>query len=264
MIGTAWWTFVASTIILLSTALGIALDWKEHGVRKKRMRKALVVLAFLGWIVSYFFARQGSIEAWDSNSKVAALIQEIKTLENNNQQDYERSQNQLRYLNDQLSDLRSQVKTQELKKNIGDLQKQLSVALQPKPAPILEPSFYTIEKFVEPIRETTLKLTGNFVTVEFYVFNNSDVVAINGSVHLRICMSCKFAKEPEGFHKIPGAPDWDRQYDFQQIYPRAALQRLTADIVPPPTGDSFQIAVMAVCHTCPPQKARDFKVTVQR
>jgi hypothetical protein len=144
------------------------------------------------------------------------------------------------------------------------LQQKLSIALQPKPTAILEPSFWTIEKFVDPIRETTIKLTENFVTVEFYVFNNSDVVAINGSVHFRICMACKFAKEPQEFHKIPGSPDWDRQYDFQQIYPRAALQRLSADVVPPPAGDSFQIEVMAVCHTCPPQEPQRFKVTVQR
>src|SRR5207302_6622416 len=127
MIGTTWWTFVASTIILLSTVLGIALDWNEPGIRKKRMRKVLVGLAVVGWLVSYFFARQGSIEAQDNNSKLTRLTKEIETLESSNVKDYERSQRQLRYLNDQLSDLRSQVKTQELKKHITDLQKQLSV-----------------------------------------------------------------------------------------------------------------------------------------
>ncbi len=205
------------------------------------------------------------VERDSDKLQIAGLNQTIETEIKNNETQYARHQQELHRLQDQLSDLKKDIATEELRKKMTALQGRLDKALVPTPTAVLEPSFWTIEKFVEPISETTVKLgTANFATVEFYVFNKSDVVALNGGVHLRICMACKFAKEPQEFHKIPGSPDWDRQYDFQHIYPHAGLQKLSADIIPPPGSESFQIEVMAVCDTCPPQEPRKFKVNVHR
>jgi len=119
---------------------------------------------------------------------------------------------------------------------------------------------------LNPITSTTVPRSLNDTyTIEFSVANPSDIQASNGAVILRICDKCSYAEEPQWFKKIPGAEDYDRQYDFQRIFSRSQMQVLKAKIKVNQIGfyNFFTIGLLIACENCVPPEQQRLRIHVQ-
>jgi hypothetical protein len=88
-------------------------------------------------------------------------------------------------------------------------------------------------------------------TVEFElaVMNTSRVQARDGTVFVRVCASCEFAQEPQGFHRVERAPSKDRLRSFDRVEPHFGLSILLR-IRPPEGSHQFQMIVTTTCGNC--------------
>lgn len=145
----------------------------------------------------------------------------------------------------------------ETKKELASTQAKL---VQPKAAPLA--SFQTEDVRQIPITEATIVRTDP-VSVSFLVYNPSDVPAVNGAVGVEICPVCMFASEPIGFGKVPGAPETQRNLEFQHIYAHSATRLLTISVKVPPGVSPFGIGVRVACETCVPPKYQELWVTLK-
>lgn len=67
---------------------------------------------------------------------------------------------------------------------------------------------------------------------------------------MRICVSCKYASEPQGFKHVSGSEEWDRQFEFEDIFARSIDQKRTIEVLPPPGVNRFEIDIICACETC--------------
>lgn len=102
-----------------------------------------------------------------------------------------------------------------------------------------------------PVAVTKVPLRDGVAKVDFMVVNLSEMSAIAPEIWVRICIGCTYAKEPEGFLKLPGADEHDRYKSFNALNPSVALQMMTVEIIPPKeVKDRFQISFKYACQTC--------------
>jgi hypothetical protein len=147
----------------------------------------------------------------------------------------------------QISDTVSQ-STSRLSESIGKVNKPI-----PPELARLQFTFWSADPNLAsliPIKETTLQLHQESVSVEFAVGNVGKVPAEDGELWIRICQECRFAKEPEGFDHLKGMPDQDRHRTFQRLLPGVYLEKMTAEIIPPPIGNRFAIDLFYGCKNC--------------
>lgn len=103
-----------------------------------------------------------------------------------------------------------------------------------------------------PIRETTVPLVGDSVTIAFTARNIGYVGTQRGEIWIRICSTCKFAKEPEGWQHIKGAVQTDRERVIQNVFRGTFIEKMTAEIVPPVGAQRFEVDFFHACDTCEP------------
>jgi hypothetical protein len=100
------------------------------------------------------------------------------------------------------------------------------------------------------IKEIALPVHEGSVAVEFTIQNIADASAEDGELWIRICRDCRFAKEPEGFNHFKGQTEQDRHKSFQRILPGIALEKMTAEIIPPPLSNRFEVDLFYGCKNC--------------
>jgi len=155
---------------------------------------------------------------------------------------------------------KSQQQIAQMSRQIAQLRQELT---QPKPKPNLVATFPTQESSEVPIKETTLPRNAGVVTVQFSIYNSSDVAATNGSVLVRVCTLCKFAEEPPGFTKVAGADESDREHPFQHIYAKAMMEVFTLKVDVPANVGRAAIGVFATCETCLAAKQQQLWINVR-
>lgn len=157
-------------------------------------------------------------------------------------------------LSDELSNLRTQVKTEALQKKLATMEAELQKtqkALAPGPKAVLTFAFDAGYFNSQPVTEVKLPiLADGSVHVEFTVLNKTEVDALDGEFVLLICDDCKFAKEPAGFRKVAGNSDRERNVVFQRILAKTALEKMTVDITVPSKVNGIVLGITYRCRTC--------------
>ncbi len=104
------------------------------------------------------------------------------------------------------------------------------------------------------VTEITVPSQDGF-TVEVYLTAKviNGVLAKNGALWYRVCATCNWAKEPEGFDAKEETTPKDRERHFQQLLPGAILTPRKAKIAIPmfPKSPGFEIAGFYSCENCP-------------
>jgi len=160
-------------------------------------------------------------------------------------------------LSQRVSDLQTQVKTDELQKKLANVQKELQTtekALAPSPKANLTFSFFPpvlIQGRSVARTNVTLPVSADgTVHIEFTILNPTLVDAMNGSFILHICQGCRFAKEPPNFTKLDGSPETERWMGFDHFLPLTQQPKLSADVVPAPSTLMFEMGISYRCHAC--------------
>ena len=130
-------------------------------------------------------------------------------------------------------------------------------AMAPPPKVTLNFTFAKASIDDPPLRRVTLPVKDDVVHVEFGIKNDTDIDAVNGIITLEICKSCKFAKEPPKFYKVPGQTDITRTMSFDNVRARSESETLSADIKVPPDSTSVEFGVTYRCNNCIVPEQRD-------
>jgi hypothetical protein len=165
-------------------------------------------------------------------------------------------------MSNEVSNLKIEVKTEELQKKLASVQADLQKtqkALAPGPKATLTFSFVPFENppfgSGEPkaVSETALPLRPDgSVHIEWTILNLTNVEASNIDVNILICTRCKFAKEPDGVAKDPGFahPETTRLLPVPQIEPKQFFKTISVDVIPPQFASNFTLGFSYRCKTC--------------
>ena len=156
----------------------------------------------------------------------------------------------------ELKDFKDKVKPDEIRGEMAGLKSTMDKVINPPRATMLftlvpYPDPAVLGDPIIPVRDIDLPLNPDgSVHVRFSFINNSNVVAETLQVVLEICRGCKFAKEPEGFTRIPGSRDTERNHIYGDAPARGAVADLAADVIPPANTAAFNIRLRYRCKTC--------------
>ena len=247
--------YLLALVVLVGAIVDLRKDWDKYKGSKLKMT-ALVVL-FLGSVLTLVVLREDRREKENARQEMRRLegkADAANAAQVANTQLYIGS---FQELNNELSELKTQVKTDALQKKLTSVQADLEAtqkALAPGPKAVLAFTFWPFYNPAPP-QPVVLATQARFPTnddgsyhVEFSVLNVTDVDALDGQITLVICDLCKFAKEPAGFSKLNGQGDTERNQDFQRILARTQVSE-TADIIAP-KNHNFTVGISYRCHTC--------------
>lgn len=274
-------TYAGQVVGGVLTFLALWKDAKDYGDLSKKWGRwiigfsafailflfcASIYLTHLGRAQALRDKANAQAEAAASKAQIETLSSQIVQMSKDRAAAESGFRESFAQLSQKVANLQTKAATQELSKQLSDTRTELREAqaklVQPKA--ILVPSLWTLDPSQLPLLTTAAKLVGNSVTIDFFVFNKSDVAAVNGSIFIRICSGCKFAKEPEGFSKIRGVEDYDREFSFANILPHTGIHKLTAEVIPPESAGTFEFDITSECQSCEAQDRHHFFVTVQK
>jgi hypothetical protein len=250
--------YLLALAVLALALLSLRSDWLEH--KNPRLRKAIVVAYICVSVLTLASLYLDSEEKREAGKSITELKSQVESANKAQKDNTELFIDSFKKFNNELSDLRTKVATEPLRQEISTLQGELQKtqkALTPGPKAVLIFSFKPIAfpadasmASVEVVKETKAPiLADGSVHVEFTLLNPTDVDAVDGEVTIFICDRCKFAKEPEGFRRLPGQSDKRRTMPFDRIFAQIQMHTLSLDVIPPPTK-GFAIEVAYRCRTC--------------
>jgi hypothetical protein len=272
--------YLSQLLLGLAAFLALLKDWNDYGRLSRRFGKAvplcaaLIILGitFLGVQDTYqtraaatVDKQQAQLDQKENQVVIEGLSSQVQQLRQDNQTATGNFSRSFSTLYEKFSNLQSKVQNadllreiQETKQELTDTQKKLT---QPKATLIA--TFPVKDASEVPITEANLAKVDGVVTVPFTVYNSSDVVALNGVVHVRLCELCKFGEEPVGFRKIPGTEDTDREFDFEHVFPRAVIQTISVKVQVPISATRVAFAVFIPCDTCVAPTKQDLWINIK-
>jgi len=248
--------YILVVVVFVGAIVDLQKDWDEY--KSSHLKVTALVVVLLVSVLTLVSLYQENTEKENSQQEIKRL--EAKADAANGAQ----VANTLLYitsfekLNGELNDLKTQVKTDALQKQLTGVRAELEAtqkALAPGPKAVLAFTFWPFFNPQSP-RLPVLANQARFSTnedgsyhVEFTVVNLTDVDAVDGEITLLICDACKFAKEPPEFSRLNGQADNQRNRVFQRILARSALAEMAADIIAP-ANQNFIVGMNYRCHTC--------------
>jgi hypothetical protein len=275
-----WWSIAALALTSASAITALLKEKPDETPSRERKRRItrniLLALTALGLVIGIRQAHSADADSRKSDEKhrveretdaqrIAGLTQAIETQTKNNETQYGRHQQELHRLQDQLSDLKKDVATQELRKRMAMLQQQLDKELSPKPKAKLDFTFWQSGAIArEVVTSFYAPVQSNVVQFSFSIVNNSNVSAPDISAWIRICDLCKFHTEPELSAHVPGAPDFERLYKGISLPPQVQWQKLSVEVEVPPKFTGMAVYGKYRCESCEIEDWQKLVVTLGR
>jgi hypothetical protein len=148
---------------------------------------------------------------------------------------------QFSQMEDRVNNLQTAIRTTDLQQEAARLRSDLEATRKSMEVPKATLSFSFMPDTIPTGKFIALKLEDGSVQVPFTVQNSSDSDALEGSVVLRICDGCKFKETPQGFTKIDGQTENERNLDFQHIFSNSNIPRQRVSVIPPPNAPAFTL-----------------------
>ena len=137
MPASSWITIGVLAIGALLSLSEVWKDWNERGSRKRTFRSIKIGLTFLAFIIGAILVVRTSKETSKAESDSRLQIQGLQSTVSaeiaNSDRQYSRNQLELHRLRDELSELKTETATVELRKKITMLESQLDKSLAPVP-----------------------------------------------------------------------------------------------------------------------------------
>jgi len=235
---------------VLTTVLALVQFLKDWKSEKKSWLKlvsfGLIVLIGIGGIFNTYFTDLNNAKQRREDQQQIAELTGVQ--EANKRQSAEFFGIMLQ----KVSDLETQIKTEELQKTADQLRAELKATQKAMTPPKAKLRF----TFEQPdgrsriLKRVTLPVKNDVVHVKFSVINESDVAALDGELTLRIPKACEFAIEPPNFNKLDGALATDRSFSFRRLLPRMQFESFGVDIKVPQRAESISVAVRSSCVNC--------------
>ena len=226
---------VAAVLLIVGALSGIKQFWDSRAVQLSQEQAANNIIRLQGQIAGLNGLVKAADEAQTANTKL--FLQNLNGL------------------SDKLRGLETQIKTDDLRKQLSSVQSDLQrtqKALAPTPKATLLFTFSPLKN--EPpylVTDESLSVdSGGTVHMEFMVGNFTAANALDGEMTLYLCEGCRFAKEPEGFRRLAGSAENERIMSFERIFAQSYLSRRAIDIIPPANVDHVDVFFGYRCRTC--------------
>jgi hypothetical protein len=265
-----WLLIVGQIAIGLIALASLCKDWTNYSTMSKRLGR-LLPFFLLGLIalVTFFSIWQTSNTAKQA-AKDAGRIEELR--------------NQLNNQSKVLDDIQTKVNTDPLlRQNVGllkeikDLQGQVKATKASIEKPLEKAELvatFSEHPTLPPMPDQPLmheikatKQIDGSVDLIIYIVNNSKVQAKKCTIFIRLCKECTFDKEPEGFVRASGLPDYDR-YRSYEMHPAGVAICVPLKVKPPwyvpSLVPSFQIDVTTRCENCIAEPKSTLLVSIQK
>jgi hypothetical protein len=157
-------------------------------------------------------------------------------------------------LSQQISDLRAKVATDELRREVANLQGELERTQKSLivPKAVLNGGVWE-SNLHSDLREATVTVVGDApIPVKVSLANNSPVSALKIKWWIRICQGCRFHNEPTPLQHIGGAPEEERFGNFDALYTGSSLQPIEMEVDVPKQFAGLVIGMKYGCETCVP------------
>lgn len=258
---------IISSVVLVGITLlaGLIKDWRDW---PRWARGTVLILILIVGAAGVLMAIYANREAKQRDQKIVRLTQAFQTEQANHQRNIARFQEQFDRLNEDIGELKSKVRTQELEQQLEETRAELRAtqeALAPGPKAKLAFSFFATDlKFSAPQRETSIPAQDDRVTFEFVVINPTDVDALNGELWLYICDDCRFGREPQGLTRLDGMAETIRYRRFT-LHGRTTMRKTSVEIVVPERARYINVGFNYRCRACEiPDKIQKARVNILR
>jgi hypothetical protein len=257
---------MASYLLGILTALiavfQLAKDWNAHSSHWRRISVVILIFALLAVMVyntrsnaarTIADAKRAEERHADDQTQIKNLQAAVDTANTAQAANTKTFLTTLNGLSQKVANLQTQVKTQDLKTQAGQLQKELTAtrkALESTPPASFVLSFARDNLNDPIIKRKTLVADNNVVHIDVQVENLTDSEAGEGFINFMICSACRYAKETQGLDHPRGGPETERNLTFVHFHPHTVLPVTSFDILIPPSASSFEIAMDYRCEHC--------------
>jgi hypothetical protein len=249
------WMYIAIAAQVLTCLIALGFLWKDWKELSERHRILPVLLLGATLVATGLSVAQAVKAVRDADHQQADAARQEAKHEGESQQ----FQTTLNTLLDRLGVLQKQVNTEPLLRQNQKLQEDLAETkrlIQATKDQIDKPALKaTLAATLDdtttlPKKEITVtqQLDGS-IEFTLYVMNTSAVQAKNGTVFVRVCESCSFAKEPAGFTKAQGSHEFDRASPFALISAGTVLA-IPLSVMPPRDAHRVAVAALYRCENC--------------
>jgi hypothetical protein len=252
--------YILAVGAILLGAAEIIKDWADYKSKWLRMIVAAVfVVVALASIASLHHDRvEKANAAMKSEGDMKTLQGKVDAAKQAQEDNTKLFLSSMGKMSDQVSDLRTEVKTEALQKKLASVQAELlktQRALEPGPKAELSFTFApypNTQSDVAAVTEITLpRNEDGSVHIEFSILNLSAVDAIGAAINVLICNGCQYAKEPQGLSRLAGMGERARFLSIHQLHAKEAYTTVSIDVIPPPVvTTTFTMGIQYRCNTC--------------
>jgi hypothetical protein len=251
---------------------GLLKDWKDYGEASGRFKKPVRMAILVGTVAVILLSvfetfstrretkekeQAASRNEAESKKQIDDLTEQVRLEREENKHNADGFRTSFDVLYSKYSDLATRTHDADLLREIKQTREELKTTQQKlNPAKAhLTAGFWEPNNDTDifPLKTTVQKRTDGSVVFDLSTVNSSDVNALGGGFVVRICGLCRFAKEPQGSIHTPGAPEQEREFQFQHIFAHSHLSKSTIEVIPP-SGVGFMVDVFYRCENCPPDK----------
>jgi hypothetical protein len=260
MPASSWITILVLAIGALLSLSEVWKDWNERGSRKKTFRSIKIGLTFVAFLVGAILvvrtSKESSKAESDSKLQIQGLQSTVSTEIANNDRQYTRNQAELHGLRDELSELKTETATVELRRKITTLEAKIDKSLIPVAKASLVFSFFPFsvasdgssKAVTDAVRPIAADGTAH---LDVDVGKLTEVDAVDGEIILSVCDACKLVKMPDGFVREAGQSEQIINMPFARVLAKSVLPRISLDlIVPLNQYEEMPIGMTYRCRTC--------------
>jgi Tfp pilus assembly protein PilV len=257
--------YLLQGLLGLIALIAVAKDWKDYGEATGKYANPVriavliftVAVIFLSFVDTYNSRSEATRKETESKKQIDDLTEQVRLERDENKHNADGFRQSFDALYKKYSDLATRTHDADLLREIKQTRDELKVTRdrldQPKAqltAGFWEPNNHTD---IFPLKTTVQRRPDGSVAFDINTLNSSDVNALSGGLVVRICRTCKFAKEPQGSINTPGASEQDREFHFQHVFAHSKLPKFTVEVIPP-SGSGFEVDVFYRCENCSSDK----------
>src|SRR5256885_3229546 len=172
-------------------------DPVAKGAKRKRIVKLISIpLLVVSLAIAGYSSLKSESDKAKSTGQVTGLTDSVKALQSVNKTQHEQDIAELQKVNSQLSDLKTGIATQELRKKLSALQGELDQYLQANPKIELQSGLWTSQG--NPlVSELYIPVEGTKAKFVVGLRNTTPAYARNVEMWVTICTACKYSSRSE-------------------------------------------------------------------
>jgi hypothetical protein len=201
-----WLTIIGAAFTFVGAVVGAFKEKHKpdaEDAQRKRIFKWVTVFIFIAsFVTTCVISVDSERSKAVSGGQITELNNSIATLQSVNKTQHEQDLVELQRVNSQLSDLKTGIATEELRKKMSVLQSELDQYLKSNPKIELESGLWTSQN--DPlVSELYIPVEGTKAKFEVGLRNETPTYAKNVEMWVMICRDCKFSSEPKNSIMLP-------------------------------------------------------------